>query len=49
MQNLQALEILFTHQAKAEPSLLRRLVLRWILEPFGLLMLNLMEWAEKKR
>lgn len=48
MQNLKALETKFEEQIKAPPSLLRRIVLKWVLEPFGLLMLNLMEWAEKK-
>lgn len=47
MQNLRAQEILFAQNIKREESLMRRLVLKWILHPFGLLLLNLMEWAER--
>ncbi len=48
MQNLCALEKFFTEHATEEIHPFKRLIRTWILEPFGLLMLNLLEWVEKK-
>ena len=47
MQTLRIHENFFYQQAKRKNSLFRKLIHRWILEPFGLLIFTLYERAEK--